>query len=52
MTQGTVSQGGEAVGTELALIGLNIARLIHDLYVDGVAARHVPRRSTPTGPWA
>ena len=38
LTQGTVSQGGEAVGTELALIGLNIARLINDLYVDGVAA--------------
>ena len=31
LTQGTVSQGGEAVGTELALIGLNIARLITDL---------------------
>ena len=38
MTQGTVIQGGEAVGTELALIGLNIARLIHDLYVEGVAS--------------
>jgi TetR/AcrR family fatty acid metabolism transcriptional regulator len=38
LTQGTVSQGGEAVGTELALIGLNIARLITDLYVDGVEA--------------
>ena len=38
MTQGTVIQGGEAVGTELALIGLNIARLIRDLYVDGVAS--------------
>ncbi len=38
LTQGTVSQGGEAVGTELALIGLNIARLIADLYVDGVAS--------------
>ncbi len=38
LTQGTVSQGGEAVGTELALIGLNIARLITDLYVDGVAS--------------
>jgi TetR/AcrR family transcriptional regulator, fatty acid metabolism regulator protein len=37
LTQGTVSQGGEAVGTELALIGLNIARLIRDLCVDGVA---------------
>jgi AcrR family transcriptional regulator len=38
LTQGTVSQGGEAVGTELALIGLNIARLIADLYADGVAS--------------
>jgi AcrR family transcriptional regulator len=36
LTQGTVTQGGEAVGTELALIGLNVARLISDLYVDGV----------------
>jgi hypothetical protein len=32
-----VSQGGEAVGNELALIGLNIARLIRDLCVDAVA---------------
>ena len=38
LTQGTVSQGGEAVGTELALIGLNIARLLTDLYADGVAS--------------
>ncbi len=38
MTQGMVIQGGEAVGTELATIGLNIARLIRDLYIDGVAA--------------
>jgi AcrR family transcriptional regulator len=38
LTQGTVSQGGEAVGTELALIGLNIARLITDLYMDGLAS--------------
>ncbi len=38
MTQGVVIQGGEAVGTELATIGLNIARLIRDLYTDGVAA--------------
>jgi len=37
MAQGSVSQGGEAVGTELALISLNIARLIADLYADGVA---------------
>ncbi len=38
LTQGTVGQGGEAVGTELALIGLNIARLLTDLYNDGVAS--------------
>jgi TetR/AcrR family fatty acid metabolism transcriptional regulator len=38
MTQGAVAQGGEAVGTELALIGLNIARLMRDLYVDGVSS--------------
>ena len=38
MTQGMVIQGGEAVGTELATIGLNIARLIRDLYIDGVAS--------------
>jgi AcrR family transcriptional regulator len=38
MTQGTVVQGGEAVGTELALIGLNIARLMRDLYIDGVSS--------------
>jgi TetR/AcrR family fatty acid metabolism transcriptional regulator len=37
VTQGTVSEGGEALGTELSLIGLNIARLMRDLYVEGVA---------------
>ncbi|HUY67544.1 MAG TPA: TetR/AcrR family transcriptional regulator [Acidimicrobiales bacterium] len=37
VAQASVSQGGEAVGTELAQIGLNIARLISDLYVEGVA---------------
>ncbi len=36
-TQGTGAQGGEAVGNELALISLNVARLMRDLYVDGVA---------------
>ncbi len=36
VTQGGVSEGGEALGTELSLIGLNIARLIRDLYIDGV----------------
>jgi AcrR family transcriptional regulator len=38
VTQGSTSLGGEAVGTELALIGLNIARLLRDLYVDGQAS--------------
>ena len=37
VTQGTVSQGAEAVGAELALIALDIARLIRDLFVQGVA---------------
>ncbi len=37
VTQGSAGQGGEAVGNELALISLNIARLIADLFVDGVA---------------
>jgi AcrR family transcriptional regulator len=36
VTQASVSRDGEAVGTELALIGLNIARLIADVYADGV----------------
>jgi AcrR family transcriptional regulator len=36
VAQGSVGQGGEAVGQELALISLNIARLIADLYTDGV----------------
>ena len=35
---GDAGQGGEAVGNELALISLNIARLIRDLYLDGVAS--------------
>jgi AcrR family transcriptional regulator len=38
VTQGSTNQSGEAVGNELALIGLNIARLIRDLYVDGQAS--------------
>lgn len=38
MTQGMVIQGGEAVGNELASIGLNIARLLRDLYVDGASS--------------
>src|ERR1019366_9241380 len=36
VTQGTPARGGEAVGTELALIGLSIAHLIRDLFVEGV----------------
>jgi TetR/AcrR family fatty acid metabolism transcriptional regulator len=38
VTQGSMNQSGEAVGNELALIGLNIARLIRDLYVEGQAS--------------
>ena len=47
LTQGTGAQGGEAVGNELALISLNIARLIRDLYVEGVSSR---RRSGTMDP--
>jgi AcrR family transcriptional regulator len=35
---GTTGRGGEAVGSELAVISLNIARIIRDLYVDGMTA--------------
>jgi len=38
LTQGSGAQGGEAVGSELALIGLNIARLMRDLFIDGVSS--------------
>jgi AcrR family transcriptional regulator len=38
LTQGSATQGGEAVGSELALISLNIARLVRDLFVDGVSS--------------
>jgi AcrR family transcriptional regulator len=38
MTQGAPIQGGEAVDSELTLISLNIARLIRDLYLDGVGS--------------
>jgi AcrR family transcriptional regulator len=38
LTQGSAAQGGEAVGSELALISLNIARLMRDLIVDGVSS--------------
>jgi AcrR family transcriptional regulator len=37
-TQGMFAHGSEAVGTELAAIGLNIARLLRDLFVEGVAS--------------
>ena len=37
MTQGTPAKDGEVVGAELALIGLDIARLLHDVVVDGIA---------------
>jgi AcrR family transcriptional regulator len=38
LTQGSSAVGGEAVGSELALIGLNIARLMRDLFIDGVSS--------------
>jgi TetR/AcrR family fatty acid metabolism transcriptional regulator len=38
MTQGSITMGSEAVGTELAAISLSIAGLMRDLYLDGVAA--------------
>jgi TetR/AcrR family fatty acid metabolism transcriptional regulator len=37
VTQGSPAKDGEVVVAELALIGLDIARLLHDLVVDGVA---------------
>ena len=36
VTQGTPARGAEAVGSELALIGLDIARLIQELVEEGV----------------
>ena len=36
VTQGTPARDGEVVGAELALIGLDIARLLHDLVVEGI----------------
>ena len=36
VTQGTTARDGEAVGSELALIGLDIARLLRDLVVEGI----------------
>ena len=37
VTQGSPAKDGEAVGAELTLISLDIARLLHDLVVDGTA---------------
>ena len=37
VTQGTPASDADVVGSELALIGLDIARLLHDLVVEGVA---------------
>jgi len=37
VTQGTPAKGAEAVGDELALIGLDVAGLIQDLVEEGVA---------------
>ncbi len=38
VVHGSTGFGGEAVGSELAVISLNIARIIRDLFVDGVSA--------------
>jgi AcrR family transcriptional regulator len=38
LVQGTAGRGGEAVGSELATISLNIARIIRDLCIEGMAA--------------
>ena len=37
VSQGTPVNDGEVVGSELALIGLDIARLLHGLVVEGMA---------------
>jgi len=37
VSQGTPATDGEVVGSELALIGLDIARLLHGLVVEGMA---------------
>lgn len=37
VTQEAVTQGSAAVGSELALIGLEIAGMLQDLYLEGVA---------------
>jgi AcrR family transcriptional regulator len=37
VAQGTPARDGEVVGAELALIGLDVARLLRDLVVEGVA---------------
>lgn len=36
VTQGTPAKDGEVVGAELALIGLDVARLLGELVVDGI----------------
>ncbi len=38
VTQDSPAHGSVAVGTELAVIGLDVARLLRDLYLDGLAA--------------
>ena len=37
ITQEATNKGAAALGAELALIGLDMARLLHDIYVEGVA---------------
>jgi AcrR family transcriptional regulator len=38
LVQGTAGRGGEAIGSELATISLNVARIIRDLCVEGMQA--------------
>ncbi len=38
VVHGSTGTGGDAVGSELALISLNITRIIRDLFVEGVEA--------------
>ncbi|MGB7051896.1 MAG: TetR/AcrR family transcriptional regulator [Acidimicrobiales bacterium] len=38
LVQGTAGRGGEAIGSELATISLNIARIIRDLCMEGMEA--------------
>jgi AcrR family transcriptional regulator len=50
VAQGSINQGGRVVEDELALIGLNIARLISDLVVEGVIRPPRSSASRSTAP--